>query len=103
VTTKVGVVLFPGSNCEQDVIEAIERLGGEGSILGVIIGATLMRVLYNAINILGIPTYLEPAIIGAVILVGVIVDELVKRVTARRRAARAATDAKTPVAQPASV
>jgi len=33
VSAKVGVVLFPGSNCEQDVIEAIERLGGEGSIL----------------------------------------------------------------------
>jgi ribose transport system permease protein len=62
--------------------------GGEGSILGVIIGATLMRVLYNAINILGIRTYLEPAIIGAVILIGVIVDELVKRFAARRRATR---------------
>jgi phosphoribosylformylglycinamidine synthase len=31
--TKVGVVLFPGSNCEQDVIEAVGRLGGEGTIL----------------------------------------------------------------------
>lgn len=66
--------------------------GGEGSILGVIIGATLMRVLYNAINILGIPTYLEPAIIGAVILIGVIVDELVKRLAARRRATKAISE-----------
>jgi phosphoribosylformylglycinamidine synthase len=33
MTTKVGVVLFPGSNCEQDVIEAVGRLGAEGSIL----------------------------------------------------------------------
>jgi ribose transport system permease protein len=59
--------------------------GGEGSILGVIIGAAVMRVLYNAINILGIPTHLEFAIIGAVILAGVIVDEGVKRVVAKRR------------------
>jgi len=58
--------------------------GGEGSILGVIIGAAVMRVLYNAINILGIPTHLEFAIIGAVILAGVTVDELVKRVVAKR-------------------
>jgi ribose transport system permease protein len=62
--------------------------GGEGSILGVIIGTAVMRVLYNAINILHIPTHLEFAIIGAVILSGVIVDEVVKRVAAKRRAAR---------------
>ena len=62
--------------------------GGEGSILGVVIGTAVMRVLYNAINILHIPTHLEFAIIGAVILSGVIVDELVKRVAAMRRATR---------------
>ena len=60
--------------------------GGEGSILGVIIGAAVLRVLYNAINILRIPTHLEFAIIGSVILAGVIVDELVKRYAAKRRA-----------------
>lgn len=60
--------------------------GGEGSILGVVIGAAVMRVLYNAINILHIPTHMEFAIIGSVILVGVIVDELVKRVVSKRRA-----------------
>ena len=59
--------------------------GGEGTILGVIIGAAVMRVLYNAINILGIPTQLEFAIIGAVILLGVIADELVKRVGEKRK------------------
>lgn len=60
--------------------------GGEGTILGVLIGTAVMRVLYNAINILGIPTHLEFAIIGAVILAGVVTDEVVKRLTARRRA-----------------
>ena len=64
--------------------------GGEGSILGVIIGAAILRVLYNAINILGIPTHLEFSIIGAVILVGVTADELVKRVAAKRRVAKTA-------------
>ncbi len=62
--------------------------GGEGSILGVIIGSAVMRVLYNSINILRIPTHWEFAIIGAVILCGVIVDELVKRLAAKRRAAK---------------
>jgi phosphoribosylformylglycinamidine synthase I len=31
--TMVGVVLFPGSNCEQDVLEAVRRLGAEGELL----------------------------------------------------------------------
>ena len=31
--SRVGVVLFPGSNCEHDVIEAIEALGGEAELL----------------------------------------------------------------------
>ena len=60
--------------------------GGEGSILGVVIGAALMRVIYNSINLMGIPTNLEFAIIGTVILVGVIADELFKRIAAERRA-----------------
>jgi ribose transport system permease protein len=64
--------------------------GGEGSILGVVIGTAVMRVLYNAINILGIPTQLEFAIIGIVILGGVIADELIKRWVAKRRATRTA-------------
>ncbi|MXW80274.1 MAG: ABC transporter permease [Gemmatimonadetes bacterium] len=62
--------------------------GGEGSILGVIIGAAVMRLLYNAINVSGIPTQLEFAIIGAVILAGVIADELIRRVASRRRTGR---------------
>jgi ribose/xylose/arabinose/galactoside ABC-type transport system permease subunit len=57
--------------------------GGEGTILGVVIGAAVMRVLYNSISLLGIPSQLEFAIIGIVILLGVIADEVVKRVTAR--------------------
>lgn len=62
--------------------------GGEGSILGVIIGAAVMRVLYNAINILHIPTHLEFSIIGIVILIGVTTDEIVRKVMAKRAAAK---------------
>jgi len=64
--------------------------GGEGSIVGVVIGAAVMVVLSNAINLVH-PAYqnIEFAIIGGVILIGVIVDELARRlVAARREAAR---------------
>jgi phosphoribosylformylglycinamidine synthase subunit PurQ / glutaminase len=33
MTAKVGVVLFPGSNCEHDVIEAVSSLGGQGDVV----------------------------------------------------------------------
>jgi phosphoribosylformylglycinamidine synthase len=33
VTAVVGVVVFPGSNCELDVVEAVQGLGGEGRLL----------------------------------------------------------------------
>jgi ribose transport system permease protein len=64
--------------------------GGEGSIIGVVIGSAVMVVLSNAINLV-YPQYqsIEFAIIGGVILVGVVVDELARRlVAARREAAR---------------
>jgi phosphoribosylformylglycinamidine synthase len=33
VSARVGVVLFPGSNCEQDVVEALAGLGADASVL----------------------------------------------------------------------
>jgi phosphoribosylformylglycinamidine synthase I len=33
VSARVGVVLFPGSNCEHDVVEAIGLLGGKGDVV----------------------------------------------------------------------
>ena len=33
MTARVGVVVFPGTNCELDVVWAIERLGGETQLL----------------------------------------------------------------------
>ncbi len=71
--------------------------GGEGSIFGIVLGATLMRLLMNSISMLGISDQLEPTVIGVVILVGVVVDELVKRFAARRSAILQARQAATQV------
>lgn len=59
--------------------------GGEGTIAGVLIGAAVMQVLRNSILILDFDNSREGEIIGIVLLVGVIVDELTKRVAARRK------------------
>ncbi len=48
--------------------------GGEGSILGIALGAVLLQVLQNLVNLLGIPSSLNFAVMGGVILAGVIMD-----------------------------
>lgn len=53
--------------------------GGEGSIIGILIGTALLQVLRNLVNLLGFPSSLEFAVVGAVILIGVIADEIIKR------------------------
>ena len=53
--------------------------GGEGSVLGTLIGAFIMGLLSNGSDLLGISPYLQQAIIGAVIILAVTFDELRKR------------------------
>jgi ribose transport system permease protein len=53
--------------------------GGEGSILGIVIGTALLRVLENLVNLLGIPSSLNFAVMGAVVFIGVLVDQLFRR------------------------
>ena len=48
--------------------------GGEGSILGIVLGAALIQVLQNLVNLLGLPSSLNFAVIGTVILIGVLAD-----------------------------
>jgi ribose transport system permease protein len=57
--------------------------GGEGSVIGIIIGAALLQVLQNLVNLLGIPSSLNFAVMGAVILLGVIADQVLRRESAR--------------------
>lgn len=65
------------------VVGGVSLSGGEGNIAGVIIGTAIVRVLYNAINIIGIATTLEFAVVGTVILLGVGADSVVKTVRTR--------------------
>jgi ribose transport system permease protein len=50
--------------------------GGEGSIAGILIGTALLQVLRNLVNLLDIPGSLDFAVMGAVILIGVIADQI---------------------------
>jgi ribose transport system permease protein len=56
--------------------------GGEGSIVGIL-GTTLLQVLQNLVNLLGIPSSLNFAVMGGVILIGVVGDQILQRRAAR--------------------
>jgi ribose transport system permease protein len=62
--------------------------GGEGSIIGIIIGTALLQVLQNLVNLLGIPSSLNFAVMGTVVLLGVMADQLIQRRAAARLVAR---------------
>lgn len=73
-----------GQGYELQVIAAVvigggSLRGGEGSVIGTLVGAFIMGLLSNGSDLLGISPYLQQAIIGAIIILAVTVDELRKR------------------------
>jgi len=66
---------------ELEVIAAVvigggSLAGGEGSILGTVIGALIMAFLRNGCNMTGVPNYVQEIIIGAVIVLAVTLDQM---------------------------
>ncbi len=61
------------------VVGGTSLTGGRGSIVGTFFGALLIGVLYNAMNLLNVDSYLQKVVLGAVILLAVVLDELRKR------------------------
>jgi len=49
--------------------------GGEGSVVGIVLGTILLQVLQNLVNLLGIPSSLNFAVMGSVILIGALADQ----------------------------
>lgn len=95
-TVGLAYELFAIAAC---VLGGCSLRGGEGSIIGVVIGSTIMCVIDNGLNMFRIPYHDKSGVrqdwrpnenwrfivIGAVILVAVILDQLVHIVQARRR------------------
>lgn len=68
-----------GDGYELDAIAAVvlggtSLTGGKGKITGTIIGALIIGVLSNALNILDVSSYYQMMVKGAVILVAVLLD-----------------------------
>lgn len=73
-----------GSGFELDAIAAVviggtSLSGGEGSVLGSLIGAALMGIIKNALILLGVNVYWQSVVIGLVIVLAVSIDAFRKR------------------------
>lgn len=58
--------------------------GGEGTVIGMLLGTAVLPLLRNLINFSGIPGDLEFTVIGVALLLGTIADELLKRRAAKK-------------------
>ena len=61
------------------VVGGTSLAGGRGSVVATFLGALLIGLLNNVMNLLGIESYTQDVVLGAVILIAVIFDELRKR------------------------
>ncbi len=61
------------------VIGGTSLMGGQGSVVGTLIGALIMGVLRNGLNLLGVSSFVQQLVIGAVIILAVLMDMTFKR------------------------
>ena len=72
-----------GTGFEMDAIASVviggsSLSGGEGTVVGTIIGAAIIGVLRNALVLLKVDSYFQTLIIGSVIIVAVSIDQIRK-------------------------
>jgi ribose transport system permease protein len=73
-----------GQGYELDAIAAVviggtSLSGGEGSILGTVIGAFVISVLTNGLRIMSVPQEWQMVVTGAIIIVAVFLDMIRRR------------------------
>ncbi|MEA2785124.1 MAG: ribose transport system permease protein [Candidatus Eremiobacteraeota bacterium] len=66
------------------VVGGTSLMGGRGTIVGTFFGALLIGVLNNVMNLLHVESYTQLIVLGVVILLAVVLDELRKRYLAAR-------------------
>lgn len=73
-----------GTGLELQVISATiiggaSLSGGEGTVSGAFLGALLMALITNALNLLGVDVYWNSLVIGSVLIIAVMIDVLGKK------------------------
>jgi ribose transport system permease protein len=77
-----------GTALELDAIAAVviggaSLYGGRGSIIGTLIGVSIMVMIRNGLNLLGVSPFWQGSAIGAIIIAAVLVERLVSARTQR--------------------
>jgi ribose/xylose/arabinose/galactoside ABC-type transport system permease subunit len=91
-----------GVGFEFDVIVATllggtSLLGGQGTVLGMAVGAIIVGVLNNGLNLLGVQSFWQTVALGTILVLAVGLDatlrreDLAARLRRRRRGASSAT------------
>jgi ribose transport system permease protein len=57
--------------------------GGSGTILGTVVGALVISLVRNGMNLLNVPSFWQQFVIGSVIILGAALDQWRKRQMAR--------------------
>jgi ribose/xylose/arabinose/galactoside ABC-type transport system permease subunit len=76
---QIGVPTLGGFNATFETITAAvvggtSLFGGRGTVVGVIIGAIIIRTINNCIVLLNIPSQLYQAVMGLIIVIALVVD-----------------------------
>ncbi|MBI5671473.1 MAG: ABC transporter permease [Chloroflexi bacterium] len=85
LTARLGVAApTAAQGYELDVIAAVvvggtSTSGGEGSILGTLIGAAIMGVLRTGLNLIGVEAYWLPSAQGIIIIAAITLDQWFRR------------------------
>lgn len=85
ITSRIGSASpNAGSGFELDAIAAVviggtSLSGGEGSVIGTIIGALIIGVLNNGLNLMNVSPFYQSIVKGSVILIAVLIDKKSKK------------------------
>ena len=71
-----GGINYEGDAIAATVVGGTSMSGGEGNLLGTFIGAAIMGVIRNGLNLLQVQAAWQDVAVGAVILFSVILDQL---------------------------
>jgi ribose transport system permease protein len=63
----------------SSVIGGTSTMGGEGSIMGTFIGAFVIGVLRNGLNLVSVSPFIQKIVIGVVIVGSVFLDRVKRR------------------------
>jgi ribose/xylose/arabinose/galactoside ABC-type transport system permease subunit len=61
------------------VIGGTSLMGGQGTVVGTLIGALIIGVLRNGLNLLGVSSFIQQIVIGSVIIGAILLDTALKK------------------------